>query len=72
MRNHALKNGGFERALQICQKNNIVIKFTITVFVLLCFYVVYTTVEGFRDYRICRNLHEQNAHKHKVVEKAEL
>jgi len=65
MPNHALKNNGFERALQIYQKNNTVIKCTITVFVLLCVYVVYTTVEGFRAYRICRNEHKQNTHKHK-------
>ena len=32
---------------------------------LLCVYVVYITVEDFRDYRICRNKHEQNTHKHK-------
>ena len=31
---------------------------------LLHVYVVNTTAEGFRGYRLCRNEHEQNVHKH--------
>lgn len=46
-------------------KNNTVIKFTITIFMLLCVYVFCTTVEGFRDCGICGNEHKQNSHKHK-------